>query len=798
MKSKSIFAIAIAGIMVVSVFAFVQPLVLSADQPLFKMTLVAPGSANLLRRQWGLIIANSFQSVGIDARVVFLGWGSVYDRILTPPPENIGKTWDEGGWDALFIGWTPGAPSTPFSGAFQIYYSKNLPPNSNYFLWNNPQSDRLIEAFMTKGYTPEGIQAFKDWQMVQYNDVPASQIFFSQAVFTADSALNFHGYEWIFDNIGPTPQFLTGRSEVVLATTGELLDLCPPLSNSWYDTEVFNSVFDSLYYLDPNYEFKPAIALDHPTVSADGRTFTYKIRPGVYFHDGIEVTADDVVFSFLAYLNPQSGSQQSAYEAGYIGEDITFKWLDGSTTRLVIDLENGVGYYPAPDDVSNPRKATIEAVDKYTVRITIADFGELGKPAATFHPEGDGVAILPKHVLGNVPFEQWKEHPFNKGTGTYVSNGQTFSGPIGCGPYKFVSYDPVRAIVTLEKYNNYWNKANLEAQGLFQVQKFYVRYIVEKDAAIAALKNGEVHILDQNYQLSRDYQAGNLNFATNYILRGSGIQQLGYNMRHPVFGTGTATPLGKQDPSRAAEAARYVRLAFEYLIPRKLIIENLLSGFAEPASVHVNPLSPYYNTACVPRDYNPEKAKEYLAMAGYKVPAAGGQVTVGASYLVNEPIVFTGQFIVDPVIAVQEGGFVALLEMSTDNSTFTPVAQTITTTGGYYQLVYVPTSTGTYYFRVSLPGVGAKTAAASTATGPTFPYSGLTLAIQPEKTEAVKVTVTSIDEMLTPYKNQVSQLNSQVASLNSQVASLTNLAYGAIVLAIIAIIIAAILGMRKK
>ncbi|MEM3365660.1 MAG: hypothetical protein QXM93_04500, partial [Candidatus Methanomethyliaceae archaeon] len=166
MKSKSIFAIAIAGIMVVSVFAFVQPLVLSADQPLFKMTLVAPGSANLLRRQWGLIIANSFQSVGIDARVVFLGWGSVYDRILTPPPENIGKTWDEGGWDALFIGWTPGAPSTPFAGTFQIYYSKNLPPNSNYFLWNNPQSDRLIEAFMTKGYTPEGIQAFKDWQMV--------------------------------------------------------------------------------------------------------------------------------------------------------------------------------------------------------------------------------------------------------------------------------------------------------------------------------------------------------------------------------------------------------------------------------------------------------------------------------------------------------------------------------------------------------------------------------------------------------------------------------------------------------
>ncbi|MGQ9759877.1 MAG: ABC transporter substrate-binding protein [Candidatus Methanomethylicaceae archaeon] len=792
MKTKSIYGIALAGIMVLSVFAFVQPLVVSADGTLFKMTLIAPGTANLLRRQWGLIIANSFQSVGIDARVVFLGWGSVYDRCLTPPPEKIGLTWDQGGWDALLIGWTPGAPSTPFSGTFQIYYSKNTPPNSNYFLWNNTTSDRYIESFMTKGYTPEGIAAFKDWQMVQYQDLPASQIFFSQAVFTADSALDFHGYEWIFDNIGPMPQFLTGRSEVVLATTGELLDLCPPLSNSWYDTEVFNAIFDSMYYLDENYESQPAVALASPTVSNDGRTYTYQLRSGVKFHDGIEVTADDVVFSFLAYLNPQSGSQQSAYEAGYIGEDITFKWLNGTSTRLVIDLENGVGYYPAPADVSNPRKATIEAVDKYTVRISIADFGELGKPAAAFHPEGDGVAILPKHVLEAVPFEDWKEHPFNKGTGTYTSNGQTFSGPIGCGPYKFVSYDPVKALVTEEKFDNYWNKAVLEAQGLFTVKKFYVRYIVEKDSAIAALKNGEVHILDQNYQLTRDYQVGNLNFAANYILRGSGIQQLGYNMRHPIFGTGTATPLGQQNPDRAAEAARYVRLAFDYLIPRKLIIDNLLSGFAEPASVHVNPLSPYYNTQCIPREYNPEKAKEYLALAGYQVGVTSpGQVTVAASYLVNEPIVFTGQFIIDPVIAVEEGGIVTLLEMSTDNSTFTPVAQTVTTTGGYYQLIYTPTSTGTFYFKVTLTGVGAKTASASTATGPTFPYDGLTKAVPAQKSSSVKVTVTSVDDMIATYKSKVDTLTSQVSSLSS-------VAYGSIVLAIIAIIIAIAIGMRKK
>lgn len=768
------------------------------EQPLFKITLVAPGTANLLRRQWGLIIANSFKSVGIDARVVFLGWGSVYDRILTPAPENLGKTWDEGGWDALLIGWTPGSPSTPFSGIFQIYYSKNIPPNSNYFLWNNSTSDKYIEEFMTKGYTPEGIEAFKKWQLIQYEDVPASQIFFTTAVFTADKSLNFNGYEWIFDNIGPVPQFLTGRDEVVLATTGELLGLLPPLSNSWYDTLAFNPIYDGLYTIDSNFNIVPAVAVDKPTISSDGRTFTYQIKQGVKFHDGVEVTADDVVFSFLAYLNPKTGSQHSAYYAGYIGEDITFKWLNGSTTRLVLNLETGESWYPAPENVTNPRKATIEAVDKYTVRITIADFGGLGKPAATFHPEGDGVAILPKHILEKVPFEEWAKHPFNTGTGTYTIDGKTYSGPVGCGPYKFVSYDPVKAIVTLEKFDGYWDRANLEAKGLYQVKKYHVRYIVEKDAAIAALKNAQVHILDQNYQLQRDYQAGVLDFANNYILRGSGIQQLGYNMRHPVFGTGVATPLGKQDPSRAAEAARYVRLAFEYLIPRRLIIDNLLSGFGEPAAVHVNPLSPYYNPACVPREYNPDIAKQYLAKAGYKVGALTPTVAVGATYLVNEPIVFTGEFTVDPVISYEEGGFIVLLEMSKDNKTFTPVAQAVTTTGGYYQLIYTPTTTGEYYFRVTLTGVGAKTAAASSNTGPTFPYKDITKAIPAQTTPVMKVTVVSIDDMIATYKNQVASLSSQVAALSGQVATLSNIAYASILIAVIAIIVAVVIATRKK
>lgn len=798
MAYKKIFAMALLFVMLASFFAIAPPpVVQAADDGIFQITLVAPGSANLLRRQWGLIIANSFKSVGIDANMVFMGWGSVYDRILTPLPENIGKIYNEGGWDALFVGWTPGSPSVPYAGTYQIYYGPNTPPGSNYYLWNNPESDALIGQFMTLGYTPEGITAFKNWQYVQFMDVPASQIFFQSAVFSTASGINMNGYEWIFDNIGPTPQYLSNApSSVVLATTGELLDLNPPLSNSWYDTEVFNSIFDSMFWLNSDFEYVPAVALSYE-VSNNGYTFTYHLRTDVVWHDGIAFNADDVLFSFLGYMHPATASQQAAYEIGYIGDDITFKWMNGTTTRLVVDLEAGEGYYPATTQTGT-RAATIEAVDAYTVKITIADFGTFGKPAASFHPEGDGVALLPKHVLETVPFEEWKTHPFNSGVGTYESNGQTFSGPMGTGPYKFVSYDPVGQIVHLTKNNAYWNKAALEGAGLFGVQDFYIRYIVEKDSAIAALKNNQVQMLDQNYQLQRDYQAGNLNFATNYVLEASGLQQLGYNMRHPVFGTGVATPLGQANPARAAEAARYVRQAFDYLIPRQLIIDNLISGFGTAGSVHVNPLSPYFNTSITPREYNPARAKELLAMAGYNVGVTPSGPTVLSSYLLGTPITFSGIFEIDPVAALAEGGIVALLQMSTDGSTWTPVAQTIVNTGGYYSLSYTPTQTGNYSFRVYLTGVGAHTAAISAATGPTYPYDGITKAVDPQTTPAQNVSVISVSQAITSTTNQVNSLTTQVNSLNAQLANAQNIAYAGVALAIIAIIIALAMGMRKK
>jgi len=123
-------------------------IVKAQDETLFSVTIIAPGNANMLRRQWGQIIANSFIQLGIDARVVYLGWADVYARVMTPLPENVGKTYDEGGYDIELIGYTPGTLPNPS----QIYYGSAeafAPTGNNYYLYNNTEANALMDIFLT-------------------------------------------------------------------------------------------------------------------------------------------------------------------------------------------------------------------------------------------------------------------------------------------------------------------------------------------------------------------------------------------------------------------------------------------------------------------------------------------------------------------------------------------------------------------------------------------------------------------------------------------------------------------------
>jgi ABC-type oligopeptide transport system substrate-binding subunit len=108
---------------------------------------------------------------------------------------------------------------------------------------------------------------------------------------------------------------------------------------------------------------------------------------------------------------------------------------------------------------------------------------------------------------------------------------------------------------------------------------------------------------------------------------------MGFNMQHPVFGTGVDTPLGKQDPTRAAEAARYVRQAISHLIDRDNIISTILAGYGSPGlTTPITKVTAGYDTSLKPYSYDVMLAKSLLAAAGYDTGVAPPSTDIWSQY----------------------------------------------------------------------------------------------------------------------------------------------------------------------
>jgi len=328
----------------------------------------------------------------------------------------------------------------------------------------------------------------------------------------------------------------------------------------------------------------PALATSWE-VASDQKSWTVHLRDGVTWHDGVAFTADDVKFTFDSYFNDDIGSPTGAF----------IKDIIGSTDNIVV-------------------------VDPLTVKFN------LPKPYAYFvesvmaPPQG---YIVPKHVLENVAPADWKTHAFNTASGSYKVGSYTAYGPIGTGPYMYAAYDPTTFSNIMSKNTNYWNKAALEAAGTFKIETFYVQCIEDSDPAIAALKAGDVDVLDSQYQLNTKLASIEKPWGDYISYDAFGVQEMGFNMQHPVFGTGVDTPLGKQDPTRAAEAARYVRQAISHLINRQQIIDTIIAGYGSPGlTTPITRVTAGYDTSLQPYSYDVTLAKALLASAGYETGVA--------------------------------------------------------------------------------------------------------------------------------------------------------------------------------
>src|SRR3972149_4754495 len=96
--------------------------------------------------------------------------------------------------------------------------------------------------------------------------------------------------------------------EVIVVYKDDLATLDPAIGYDWTNWPTIKMVFDGLLDYDTGTTIQPRIAESMPQVSADGLTYTFKIRKGVKFHNGRELVADDVVYTMTRVLEPKTGS----------------------------------------------------------------------------------------------------------------------------------------------------------------------------------------------------------------------------------------------------------------------------------------------------------------------------------------------------------------------------------------------------------------------------------------------------------------------------------------------------------
>src|SRR5258705_1584523 len=95
---------------------------------------------------------------------------------------------------------------------------------------------------------------------------------------------------------------------LILARAGEVTNLDPHKVPAFTSARVFELVYSYLMRLDESLAVQPDLAEAMPTVSADGKTVTVKIRSGVKFHNGDPLTSADVKYTYDRIIDQKTAA----------------------------------------------------------------------------------------------------------------------------------------------------------------------------------------------------------------------------------------------------------------------------------------------------------------------------------------------------------------------------------------------------------------------------------------------------------------------------------------------------------
>ena len=169
------------------------------------------------------------------------------------------------------------------------------------------------------------------------------------------------------------------------------------------------------------------------------------------------------------------------------------------------------------------------------------------------------------------------------------------NAPVGTGPFKLVELVEGDRIV-MEKHENYWR------EGYPLLDRLIFRPIPESSTRVAAIQTGEVDIVTR---LSSE-EADSLRDQPEIEVTSYPVDRV-YYIAFNNMTTGVDQPT--IDPN--------VRLAMNYAVDVQAIIDAIFNGNGRPAVGLLTPDNFGYDDALQPYGYDPERARELLAEAGY-------------------------------------------------------------------------------------------------------------------------------------------------------------------------------------
>lgn len=286
---------------------------------------------------------------------------------------------------------------------------------------------------------------------------------------------------------------------------------------------------------------------------ADPNTLVFHLRKGVRFHD----------------KTPVNGRE-------FVAADVLYTWQ-----RLM----SYKGYYYEANFRPGKGIEELTAPDKYTI-VAKCTPGKAGDILENF---GDKTHIVPREMV-----EKW---------------GDLRDWRAACGTGPFILTDYVDASsATFERNPNYWMKDPMHPENqLPYIDGFKMLIIADASTRLTALRTGKIDILTLGWEDAK-------------LLRET------YPMLKSSRQLATTYAIGMRADTKPFDDIR-VRRALNMAIDRQAMIEELLEGEGELLSIHVANL-PDFADMYTPVDklpestremfeYNPDKAKQLLAEAGY-------------------------------------------------------------------------------------------------------------------------------------------------------------------------------------